>query len=200
MGFISILSCAQQWVSQRIHLGDVAIDATVGTGVDTLFLARAVGIQGLVIGLDVQQKALCLTECRLEKHRAEQPISPVSLHLENHANITTVVPTHLHGKIGAVMFNLGYLPTDTADKTIVTQAPTTLKALQRSFDLLRPKGIITVVLYPGHPTGKQECTLIYQWVSSLPTYRAQAILYKQVQRPNTPYIIGIEKKGGYNDD
>lgn len=50
-----------------------------------------------------------------------------------------------------VAFNLGYLPG--GDKTIITEPRTTLEALKVSKDILMPGGLISLVVYVGHPGG-----------------------------------------------
>ena len=41
-----------------IKPGDLVVDATLGNGFDTLFLAKAVGPQGKVIGFYIQECAI----------------------------------------------------------------------------------------------------------------------------------------------
>ncbi|MGE7054665.1 SAM-dependent methyltransferase, partial [Paenibacillus glucanolyticus] len=38
MGFLSVLSFAHKLVAERLRQGDIALDATAGTGADTLYL------------------------------------------------------------------------------------------------------------------------------------------------------------------
>ena len=49
-----------------IKPGDTVIDATCGTGKDTVVLARAVGDEGSVYAFDIQKSAHLLTEARLK--------------------------------------------------------------------------------------------------------------------------------------
>ena len=51
-----------------ISPGDTVIDATCGTGQDTVVLARAVGSEGSVYAFDIQKKAHILAEARLKSH------------------------------------------------------------------------------------------------------------------------------------
>ncbi len=67
MGFMSVLSFAHKLISERLTLGDRAIDATVGTGADTLFLAKATGARGEVYGFDIP--AACKRGSSLARHR-----------------------------------------------------------------------------------------------------------------------------------
>lgn len=45
MGFLSVLSFAHKQIEGRLAPGDIAVDATVGTGADTAFLAKAAGLK-----------------------------------------------------------------------------------------------------------------------------------------------------------
>ena len=49
------------------------MDATVGNGHDTVFLARLVGETGKVIGFDIQEQAIKNTTERLEKRETNRP-------------------------------------------------------------------------------------------------------------------------------
>ncbi|MDR9856582.1 class I SAM-dependent methyltransferase [Paenibacillus sp. VCA1] len=193
MGFLSVLSFAQKQIEGRLHPGDLAVDATVGTGADTLFLAKAAGPKGSVFGFDVQAEALRLAEERLSREPAGI-LASVSLFLASHALMKEYIPPEFRGRIGAVMFNLGYLPAADADKRIITTTDSTLEALEAAIALLRPKGIVTAVLYPGHDGGAAEAEAVEAWASRLPQEACQAVMYRQLQRSDAPYVIAIEKK------
>jgi len=193
MGFLSVLSYAHKLVADRLQLGDAAIDATAGTGADTLFLARACGRRGRVFAFDIQAEALRLTKARLDQESGDE-LAQVSLLHQSHAEMKEQLPESVHGRIGAVMFNLGYLPTEEADQSLITLPESTIAALETAVSLLRPRGIATVVLYPGHPGGDQEAKAVHAWAENLPSSIGQTILYRQIQRPHAPYLIAIEKK------
>ncbi|APB71976.1 methyltransferase domain-containing protein [Paenibacillus polymyxa] len=193
MGFLSVLSYAHQLVAARVQPGDTAIDATVGTGADTLFLAKAAGKRGRVYGFDIQQEALHCARRRLEEN-ASPSLAEVSLLLQDHEQMREAVPDMLHGKVAAVMFNLGYLPSEGADPTVITHTDSTLVALDAALQLLRPRGILTAVLYPGHAGGSEEAEAVLQWASALPVSSGQSIIYRQLQRAASPYVVAIEKK------
>ncbi|MFS0870203.1 class I SAM-dependent methyltransferase [Paenibacillus xylanilyticus] len=194
MGFLSVLSCAHQWVSSRLQPGDYAIDATVGTGADTLFLAQQVGKRGQVIGFDIQSEALTLAQARIRKQEDGTKLGSISLLELSHDRMAEAVPERWQGAVGAIMFNLGYLPAEGADASIITQTDSTIAALEAALSLLRPRGIITAVLYPGHDGGAQEADAVVEWCSALPVDQAQVVIYRQLQRTSSPFLIGIEKK------
>jgi tRNA A58 N-methylase Trm61 len=195
MGFLSVLSFAGQLVSQRLQPGDTAVDATVGTGADTLFLAQTCGRKGHVFGFDIQAEALSLAAERLAKARETGAhLAPVSLYPRSHADMAAALPPEHHGRIGAVMFNLGFLPSEQADKAVITLPDSTIAALEAGVELLRPRGIITTVVYPGHEGGSAEADCVERWAQGLPASAGQTIIYRQLQRPAAPFLIAFEKK------
>ena len=52
-----------------ISEGDIVIDATMGNGYDTKYLAEKVGESGVVYSFDVQEEAIKSTRKRLEKEK-----------------------------------------------------------------------------------------------------------------------------------
>ncbi|WP_025696509.1 class I SAM-dependent methyltransferase [Paenibacillus forsythiae] len=196
MGFLSVLSFAHKMVEERLASGERAIDATVGTGADTLFLAKAAGPRGSVYGFDIQPEALRLAGERLRRAREDggNALAPSTLLLKSHAAMADELPPSWRGSVGAIMFNFGYLPSDDADKSVITLPDSSVAALEASLDLLRPGGIVTAVLYPGHPGGELEAEAVMAWASSVPQTTASAIMYRQLQRRTAPYVIALEKK------
>ncbi|MCQ4086820.1 class I SAM-dependent methyltransferase [Saccharibacillus sp. JS10] len=205
MGFVSVLSFAQQLIQKKLRPGDLAIDATVGTGADTLFLSETVGAKGTVYGFDIQQSALEQAQLRLEQEKSQrsqqkQPhsqkvpfkLSTVQWMLRNHAEMAEALPREHIGKIGAVMFNLGYLP-GADDLSVMTTPSSTIPALEAALSILRPKGIMTIIVYPGHDGGGAEALAVQEWAQQLPKREAQVISYRQLQKADAPYLIAIEK-------
>ncbi|WP_028545992.1 class I SAM-dependent methyltransferase [Paenibacillus taiwanensis] len=194
MGFLSVLSYAQQVVKERVHLGDLVVDATMGTGVDTLFLARLVGERGHVAAFDIQQEALRLTTERLHAALGVDGAKHVALRHASHASMPALLPPSWLGQTAAVMFNLGFLPAAEADKSVMTEPGSTLAALEGALSLLRPGGVLSVVLYPGHEGGDREAAAVEAWAEQLPAHAGQAVVYRMVQRQHAPYVIAIEKR------
>jgi len=157
-----ILDQARQFVAGALVAGDVAVDATVGNGWDTLFLARQVGPLGRVIGFDVQPSAIDAARARLE---AADLADRCILHRQSHAEMATVLATLAMAAPKVVMFNLGYLPG--ADKTITTQTGSTLRALGEALQVIVPGGLISVVAYRGHPGAAEECDEVESWSERL---------------------------------
>jgi len=192
MGFLSVLSCAHKWVEERAGAGDVAVDATVGNGNDTLFLLKTVGPAGTVYGFDIQAEALERTRRKIAD-RLPEAVSRLHLHQSSHADMLRVIPAQHIGRVAAVMFNLGYLPH--GDRTVITRPETTLPALEASLALLRPGGILTIVVYPGHPGGKTEADAVERWAASLGKREFQSLCYRFLHSGNdAPYLIAVEAK------
>ena len=195
MGFPSVLTMAHRLAAERIRPGDAVIDATVGNGVDTAFLAKAVGPKGVVYGFDIQQAALDAARARAS---AAAPKTRLELFLESHHRMAELLPAQLMGRVSAVMFNLGYLPGAEEAKWIVTRPETTLAALDASLQFLRPGGVLTVVVYTGHEGGREEGEAVDEWARSLPADEGQVVLYRMIQRPHAPYLIAVERRRNGN--
>ncbi len=157
---LRVTDLAHLIVGRRLQAGDIAIDATVGNGYDTVMLADGVGPTGRVYGFDVQATALARTRVRLGDRRH------VTLFETGHERMADVVPMDAHGRVAAIMFNLGYLPG--ADKRITTVAAATVAALASSLTLLAPGGIVTLVLYRGHDAGDEEAEAVRAMAGALP--------------------------------
>nr|WP_306267668.1 class I SAM-dependent methyltransferase [Pararhizobium sp. IMCC3301] len=150
---------AHLMLRQILQPGDVVVDATVGNGHDTLFLADEVGPTGRVFGFDVQESALQHAADRLGA-RPE-----VTLLHAGHETLAKCLADCDEPSVAAVVFNLGYLPG--ADKTIMTRSETTLAALQQALALLKRGGAVTMVLYPGHTGGGQEAVDLFDFAQAL---------------------------------
>lgn len=159
---ISLVKEAHSLIKHTLHSGDMAIDATVGNGYDTLFLVEQVGTMGRVYGFDVQETALDITRSRLQQANLSECLTLIQA---NHAAMAEKIPVQYQDNINAIMFNLGYLPG--GDKTIITQAKSTLLALNSAAQLLSVDGVITVIAYPGHNGGDIETNQVKAWCEQL---------------------------------
>ncbi|EXX90777.1 SAM-dependent methyltransferase [Paenibacillus darwinianus] len=196
MGFLSVLSMAHRMVGERLSPGATAVDATVGNGIDTAFLARTVGPKGTVYGFDIQQAALEATKQRVSSECSSGRMPRLTLWLESHERMKERIPVESHGCVSAVMFNLGYLPgsESAVARSVITRTASTLAALDAALELLQPRGIMTIVAYPGHAGGDEEAGAAAQWAERQPTTLAQTVTYRMAQKKAAPYLIAIEKK------
>lgn len=89
MNLRGILPFAHDTLRKVVRPGDYVIDATCGNGHDTLLLAELVGINGHVLGFDIQQMAVDATKARLENAGVS---SQVELVCASHARILRTHP------------------------------------------------------------------------------------------------------------
>lgn len=172
-----------------ISEGDTVIDATMGNGYDTKYLAQKVGQNGVVYSFDVQEEAIKSTKKRLEK---ENLLNRVNLILDGHENIDAYVKN----EVSCVLFNLGYLPR--AKHKIITKPDTTLQAIKKSLTLLKPHGVISIAIYTGHEGGMDECNAVFDYVSKLDQSNFNVLNCNFVNQVNNPpRLILIEKKKEY---
>ncbi len=185
-----ILDFAKSLLKKAVHAGDVVVDATLGNGYDTVFLAELVGVDGKVFGFDVQKDAIEVSKERLIRHNL---IEQVTLFHAGHEQLLANIPSNHHGKITGAIFNLGYLPG--SDKTIVTQPATTIAAIEQLLEIMAPEGIIVVVIYHGHEQGALERDSLLQYCQQLDQKTAHVLQYQFInQQNNPPFIIAIEKR------
>lgn len=153
---------AKYKLEEFLNPGDWAIDATVGNGHDTLFMAQRVGGTGHVLGVDIQPSAIESANQRLVESQVHKN---VTLHCIGHEALLKVTPTEWVGGVAVVMFNLGYRPH--GDKSIITLADTTLAGLEASLKLLKNEGVLSIMAYPDHEGGAQEASAVAHWVGEL---------------------------------
>jgi len=151
---------AHEKLAVMLGAGDYAIDATAGNGHDTRFLAEQVAPSGRVLAIDRQASALRQTECRLGTGALRECVTLVE---GDHAQLRDIAPAAWRGRVRAIVFNLGYLPG--SDKTVVTGPSSTRAALEASLTLLAPGGLLSVLIYRGHPGGCAEETMILDWLT-----------------------------------
>ncbi|MGE7795452.1 class I SAM-dependent methyltransferase [Lysinibacillus fusiformis] len=180
-----VLQYAQQLLKDSVEEGDTVVDATAGNGHDTLFLAQQVGDEGQVYAFDVQKEAVDATLHRLLDHGLEHRALVLNKGHEEVANF-------VHKPVAAAIFNLGYLPGGNHD--IITKPSTTLQAIEDLLKLLKVGGLIILVIYHGHPGGKEERDTVIDFVSQLPQKYVHVLKYEFLNQQNDPpFVIALEK-------
>lgn len=186
----SLLVQAHQHIRPHLYPGAIAIDATVGNGHDSLFLAQHIAPSGKLYGFDIQSAAIQATQSRLQ---AAQLAEFTELFTASHAQLAQLIPVSAHGSIQAIMFNLGYLPG--TDKNIVTQSPSTLAALNASVKLLSATGILSILAYPGHPGGSEETQAVTDWLAQLPSAQFNCeVLLSSHPHASAPQLFLVQKR------
>ena len=142
---------AHQEIKKFLKPGDRVIDATAGNGYDTQFLANLVGSEGVVFAFDIQKESIEESSRLIENAGLSNQV--IFLH-SCHSKISITLPDELIGTIRVVTFNLGYLPG--GNKELITKPETTLSALIQAYDYLTEDGIISLIVYRGHPGGQDE--------------------------------------------
>ena len=166
--------------------GDTAVDATCGNGMDTIALAAAVGKNGTVYAFDIQEDALIRTEERLLSYG----YTNTKLILKSFETMDQHIPENT---ADAVIFNLGYLPG--GDHSITTKTETTMPGLDTALKVIRPGGIVTIVMYDGHEEGLREKKSIISWAETLDSGKYHVAYVSLINQKNhPPEIIWITKK------
>lgn len=183
--FKNSVEISKRICKEKLNSGDIAVDCTMGNGNDTAFLCSLVGENGRVYAFDIQESAVINTRKRLEDLSL---IDRATLIHDGHENLDK----YIDEKVDLIIFNLGYLPK--GNHEITTKKETTLEAVKKSLLLLKEKGIILLVIYPGHDNGKIEKEALSEFVIELnqKEYNVAKInLVNQVNNP--PELICIEK-------
>ena len=181
---------ARFWAAELIEpaLSDGArvVDATMGNGRDTRWLCGRVGKTGRVYAFDVQPEAVERTRALLE---AEGLADRATLMCVGHQHMAEHVPE----PVDAVLFNLGWLPG--AQHGVTTRVETTLRAVEAALTILKPAGLMTVCVYPGHDEGARELEALNAWASGLDPKRFDVMTRYYMNQPNDPpRLIAVRKR------
>lgn len=181
-GLPSAVRWSQLLLEDRLQPGDVVVDATLGNGHDTLFLCGRVLPGGHVFGFDVQERALTHTRRRLIESGVAE--GDFTLFQAGHETLPLNLPQSVQGQLAAVMFNLGYLPG--SDKQCITQTASTMQAVAHALEWIRPGGLVTIAVYPGHEGGAEEARQIAEWGAALEPREFEVQHLRPVNRTAAP--------------
>lgn len=170
-----VVLLAHELLIKLIEPTDIIIDATLGNGLDTLFLASKVQS---IYGFDIQNDAI---------------INSKKI-LANYENVTLINDSHLNYQdyiqnYNGVIFNLGYLPG--GNKAITTNADITIKTVNQFVNEQMARFIL-IVVYPKHPEGSIESKCLQQTIKKISNYEIN--LYNYNENEITDYIILLQKK------
>ena len=134
-----------------------------------------------VFAFDIQKEAIKRTKKLLDDNN----VCNVTLINNSNENIRKELSLY-DKKISLIIFNLGYLPN--FNKTVMTNAKTTLKSIKESIKILNKKGIILVTCYP-HKEGIKESNAIINYLNK---NNINYIIYRNTNNNNAPFLIEIK--------
>lgn len=199
--FQSHLDLAHTYWERLLQKGDWAIDATCGSGNDTLVLAKILLhharsgcdiTEGAVIGIDLQEEAIKRTSNLLQANLPADILAQVYLYRQSHIDFPKEVYEH---SVKLVVYNLGYLPK--SNKKLTTMTQTTLASAQKALGLLVPGGAVSITCYPGHLEGATEERALIEWASVLPASEWNVCHHRFPNRPSSPNLLLIQKSSDY---
>lgn len=179
---MNTLQLAQLFWSQVVSPGDNLIDATLGNGHDTCFLAKMLKGKGKIISYDIQQQAHDRATLLFDKSLTEEEKVCITLKKQSHEHFGSIAPK-------LIVYNLGYLPG--GDKTLTTKRETTLLSLENATKCLLPGGLISVTCYPGHAEGAREQEALISWTKTLSPRLWSVFFYSCMNRTLAPNLISI---------
>lgn len=162
------------------------IDATMGNGGDTVFLAQIVGKEGRVLAFDIQETAVSTTKKALEDAGVSESADLIH---DGHENMDKYAEP---SSADIVMFNFGYLPG--GDHSLSTNAESSLTAVRKGLDILKKGGIMTLCIYSGGDTGFEEKEALLDFVTGLDQKKYIVISHEYINRKNNPPLPVLIKK------
>lgn len=188
--FQSHLDLAHSYWEDLLQRGDWAIDATCGSGHDTLKLAEMLRSKGDggVIGIDVQEEAIERTRGLLEMSLPPPIISCIHLYTQSHVDFPLMAAEK---PIKLIVYNLGYLPK--GDKQLTTMTQTTLESVNKALNLLQSGGAVSITCYPGHLEGAAEEKALLEMAAALPPDLWNVCYHSFPNRTLAPSLIFIQK-------
>ncbi|MBQ8972513.1 MAG: methyltransferase domain-containing protein [Clostridia bacterium] len=183
--FRSARHWAHALIEETLEIGDIAVDATMGNGHDTEWLCRLVGETGRVYAFDIQPAAVAQTEARLQ---GAQLRNRAILHCAGHERMNELLPESAN----AIVFNLGWLPG--APHGVTTRVETTLQAANAALQCLKPRGILTICIYPGHEEGARERDALLHWGAHLRPEAFDVFVKQYLNQPHDPPLLLAVRK------
>lgn len=177
---------AHRYWKEFVQPGDRVVDATVGNGHDTFFLAQLLQGEGVLTGYDIQTQAIEQTKKRLGGLPAEF-MQIVHLKLQSHADLE-------ESGVKLIVYNLGYLPG--GDKGLTTLYETTLQSIQRALLALTSDGALCITCYPGHAAGAKEEEVIIDFLKTLSASQWHICHHVWINRPLAPSLIWLQSVPG----
>jgi predicted methyltransferase len=172
------LEIVRAMVASRVKPGDFCIDATAGNGGDTVFLCGLVGPEGKVLAFDIQEQAIAATRKLTEEQGFAGRVEAV---LASHSEMDRYAAPE---SASCILFNFGWLPG--GDHNVMTRTETSIPAIQKSLEILRPGGLLSLCVYYGRNNGFGERDAILDYLSGIDCRAYTVIRYDFLNRPNNP--------------
>lgn len=185
MQTISAVTLSHKVLLDKLRTAKYIVDATVGNGNDTLYLAANSPAAAKLYAFDIQQVALDIAQRKLA---AENLADKTTFILANHATLDQFIDE----KVDVAMFNLGYLPG--GDHAVTTIAKTTITAITKVLAILSLNGLVGIIAYPGHDQGSEEYYSLVDYLQKLPVEKFTVGCYRMINHVKTsPVLYLIEK-------
>ena len=173
----NVCRLAHQIVSAMPGPKQVAVDATLGNGHDSDFLAQHFA---RVTAFEIQATAV-------SAYLRRAPDNVTVIHASHHC-----LSDHLREPIDCAVFNLGFLPG--SDKRVVTRPETTLPAVDQCLELLRPGGLLILAVYVGHTGGSQEAEAVLQHLEKCDKKTFAVVQHRYLNRgSDAPFLVVVAK-------
>ena len=183
--FNKVTDIINVFIRTHVHDGSVVVDATCGNGFDTLYLSEIVGINGLVYAFDIDELAVNTTIDFLKENAKNNNYKIIN---DSHSNLKK----YINFEIDACIFNLGYLPKN--KHRFITQANSTLEALNSVLDLLAVNGKVYIASYIKHEGGEEEYNALKDVLVNLDKLLFNVVELIHINRSDfAPRIFVVEK-------
>lgn len=177
---LNTLGVAHKIIEEKVCRGNFCIDATAGRGHDTAFLCSLVGDEGRVLAMDIQQDAVDSTRALLQEKGYDKIAQVV---LDSHSNIDRYAQPET---VDCITFNFGYLPG--GNHNIFTTPATSIPAIEKGLELLKPGGLMSLCVYYGGDSGFEEKDALMQFFKTIDSKRFTVLITEFANRPNNPPI------------
>lgn len=164
----------------------IIIDATCGNGHDTLFLAQNFP-KSQIHALDFDLVAIKNTKKNCNNYKN------IIYHNMNYKYINKITKN-----VDIILYNTGYLPRSKIDLSLFS-IEDLLISLKKSLSILKPTGIIVLMIYQGHDAGK-SLEAVTNFCKNLNKYEYISFVYKTLNTSLAPSLILIERKNNYGNN
>jgi hypothetical protein len=191
----SLTKHCHHFLSSRSYPDGVFVDMTVGKGKDLSFLVDLAAHRlDHLMAIDIQDSALVQSAEFIKERGFDSGVESIQWRQGSHEYIHEWLldwPMAQKG-VSLALYNLGYLPG--SDKSITTQSASTLKSLEGLMPWICPGGGISLMVYPGHETGRLESLEIDRFLEkNIDTQIWHLWQMRRLGSWHAPYWIWMQK-------